>query len=308
MANSKSHSILETQRLSLREFKTSDSDFIIKLLNTPKWLEFIGDKNVKSTEDAIEYLQNGPFKSYSENGFGLWLVALKESELAIGMCGLIKRENLENVDIGFAFLPNFTKQGYALEIASATLDYAKHSLKIKDIVAITDSKNIASIRLLDKIGLSFEKSIQSQNKENLLLLSSTKNVADQTALDKITSHFYSLFSNVDGEIPKLDLINDMFIPKGMIINTTTDNQEIYDLQSFIKPRALWLTNGELTNFNEKEIYAKTQIHASLAQRLSLYEKKGSRNGMEFIIRGVKTFQYIKQNGEWKISSLLWCDE
>lgn len=175
MATSDSNLILETSRLALREFKTSDADFIIQLVNTPKWIKFIGDRNIKSREDAFGYLENGPFKSYAENGFGLWLVELKASKIPIGMCGLLKRETLQNVDIGFALVPEFFNKGYAHEIASATLDYAKNGLNLKDIIAITNPKNKASIKLLDKIGLSFQKSITSETKENLLLLSSSKN-------------------------------------------------------------------------------------------------------------------------------------
>src|SRR5688572_21540231 len=114
---------LETQRLGLREFTRDDAVFIVELLNTPGWLQFIGDRNVKTKEQAIIYLENGPLKSYKENGFGSWMVELKEDKTPIGMCGILRRESLENPDIGFAFLPEYTGKGYAFEIASATLSY-----------------------------------------------------------------------------------------------------------------------------------------------------------------------------------------
>lgn len=94
--------IFETERLILREFSTSDTAFILVLLNTPSWQKFIGDKNVHSIDDAERYLIDGPLKSYRENGFGLWLVLLKESNTPVGMCGLIKRDYLDAIDIGFA--------------------------------------------------------------------------------------------------------------------------------------------------------------------------------------------------------------
>lgn len=161
--------ILQTQRLLLRQFNLQDADFILQLLNTPNWLKFIGDKGVRTREDAIEYLENGPIKSYNENGFGLWLVALKETDTPIGMCGLVNRESLQDIDIGFAFLPEFMHLGYGYEIASATLKYGKEVLDLSKIVAITDPKNIASIKLLTKIGLSFKKTLALSDTDSVAL-------------------------------------------------------------------------------------------------------------------------------------------
>jgi len=160
--------ILETKRLRLREFTLSDSPFIIELLNSPEWIEYIGDKNVRTETQAIEYLQNGPLKSYAQNGYGLFLVETKDG-LPIGMCGIIKRDSLENPDIGFAFLKDFTGKGYAYEIASATLAHAINELKISKISAITLPHNTRSVRLLEKIGMKFIKSFPSQTGEELLL-------------------------------------------------------------------------------------------------------------------------------------------
>jgi RimJ/RimL family protein N-acetyltransferase len=166
------NTIIQTQRLGLREFTLNDTPFIIELLNSPGWLRFIGDRNVKTEEQAKSYLEKGPIKSYLENGFGLCLVERKEDNLPVGMCGIIKRENLENPDIGFAFLPDYTGKGYAYEIASATMIYAKDKLKINNVYAITVSENEKSIKLLEKIGLKFIKKIfLPDDKEELLLFS-----------------------------------------------------------------------------------------------------------------------------------------
>ena len=165
--------ILETERLVLREFVPEDSSFIIDLLNSPGWLEFIGDRNIRTEEKAREYLENGPIKSYRSNGFGLCMVETKQDHLKIGMCGIIKRDHLEFPDIGFAFLPDFMGQGYAYEIASATLKHATEVLGMKRIIAITVPNNIRSIRLLEKIGLRFEKNVILPNDEAELMLFST---------------------------------------------------------------------------------------------------------------------------------------
>jgi len=151
--------ILETERLSLREFTTDDAAFIFELVNEPSFIQNIGDRNVRSLADAINYLEKGPISSYARNGFGLYHVQLKESGESIGMCGLIKRDALEVVDIGYAYLPKFWSKGYAVEAALAIKEQAR-SFRLKRLVAIVDPVNIGSIRVVEKIGLTFEKMIQ----------------------------------------------------------------------------------------------------------------------------------------------------
>ena len=151
--------MLETERLLLREFTTDDTAFILELVNSAGWLQYIGDRNIKSVEQAKAYLENGPIKSYRENGFGLCLVERKDDAKAIGMCGLLKREYLDTPDMGFAFLPEFNGNGYAYEIANATVEYAKNKLKISTVSAIAMANNEKSIRLLEKMGFSFKKTI-----------------------------------------------------------------------------------------------------------------------------------------------------
>lgn len=162
--------ILETERLILREFTVDDTDFIIELLNSPGWIEFIGDRNVKTTEQAVSYLQNGPLKSYDKNGFGLSMVERKEDKKPVGMCGIINRENLEKPDIGFALLPQFNGQGLAFEIASATLAYATEKLNLPVIYAITLPGNTRSIKLLEKIGMKFISNFSFPDSKEILLL------------------------------------------------------------------------------------------------------------------------------------------
>lgn len=152
--------ILKTERLILRQFSTEDAEFILELLNEPSFIQNIGDRGVRTLEDARAYLLNGPIASYAKNGFGLYLVTLKETDESVGMCGLIKRPGLDDVDIGYAFLPKFWSKGYAVEAAHATRTYAKDVIGLKRLVAITDPANEGSIRVLEKIGLRFEKMIR----------------------------------------------------------------------------------------------------------------------------------------------------
>lgn len=152
--------ILETERLILRQFSVDDADFILQLLNEPSFIQNIGDRGVRNLEDARSYITRVPIASYEQNGFGLYLVKLKESGEPIGMCGLIKRAELEDVDIGYAFLPKYWSRGYAVESALAVKEYAREVIGLKRLVAITDPENQASIRVLEKIGLKFEKMVR----------------------------------------------------------------------------------------------------------------------------------------------------
>jgi [ribosomal protein S5]-alanine N-acetyltransferase len=167
--------ILSTDRLTLREFNLNDAPFIIKLLNTPGWLQFIGDRNVHSIDDAESYLLQGPMLSYETNGFGLWLVSLKDSGLSIGMCGFLKRQGLENADIGFAFLPDHAGKGYAYEAALAAIKYAQKGLGLDKILAIASANNESSIRLLKKLGLEFERMVKMENEELMLFGTACEN-------------------------------------------------------------------------------------------------------------------------------------
>lgn len=161
---------IETERLILAELSKEDSPFILELLNTPSWIRYIGDRNIRTLQDATDYILNGPQKSYEENGFGLFLVKIKNEDLPIGICGLIKRDYLNNPDIGFAFLPQYEGKGYAEEAAKSTLLYAKEIHQINNVSAITIKENTRSIKLLEKIGMQFEKSIHEPLTQEELLL------------------------------------------------------------------------------------------------------------------------------------------
>ena len=152
--------ILETGRLTLRQFDLQDGDFILELLNEPSFIQNIADRGVRTVEAARNYLLNGPIASYAKNGFGLYMVESKKTGKPIGMCGLIRRDGLEDVDIGYALLPRFWSKGYAVEAAQAVKEYGGSVLGLKRLVAIVDPANEGSIRVLEKIGLRFEKMVK----------------------------------------------------------------------------------------------------------------------------------------------------
>ena len=151
---------LETDRLIIRPITLDDASFILTLLNEPSFLRYIGDKQVRNLEDARQYILSGPVASYERHGFGLCLVELRESHTPIGMCGILKREELPDPDIGFALLPDFWSKGLAFEAAAAVLNDARERLKLERILAITSLDNEASMNLLERLGFRFEREIK----------------------------------------------------------------------------------------------------------------------------------------------------
>jgi RimJ/RimL family protein N-acetyltransferase len=157
--------VIETERLNLRRMTVDAAEFILELLNDPSFIRNIGDKQVRTIADARQYILNGPVVSYERFGLGLYVVELKESGASIGICGLIKRETLADVDIGFAFLPKFRSKGYAVESAAAVKAYGLETLGLRRIVAVVNPDNDGSIRVLEKIGLKYERMVRLSGDE-----------------------------------------------------------------------------------------------------------------------------------------------
>jgi RimJ/RimL family protein N-acetyltransferase len=154
--------IIHTDRLVLRRLGVDDAEFILELLNEPAFLRFIGDKGVRTLDGAREYILKGPMDSYEWHGFGLCAACLLDGTPA-GICGLVKRDGLTDVDVGFAFLSRHCSKGYAVEAASAVLAHARRVLQLQRIVAISSPDNLGSIAVLEKIGLKFERMIRLVN-------------------------------------------------------------------------------------------------------------------------------------------------
>ena len=161
---------IETQRLTISRITLDDAPFIMRLMNDPQYLKFIGDRHIRTLKDAEQYLYKGPISSYQKYGFGLFLTRLRAAGTPMGICGLLKRDFLTDVDIGFAFLPEFRGQGYAKEACRAVIDAGRKHFGFKRIVAIVKPDNQKSIALLKKIGLLFENTISPPNETHELAL------------------------------------------------------------------------------------------------------------------------------------------
>ena len=154
--------ILETERLIIRELRTADdAEFVYALLNTPKFIKYIGDRGVRSPEDAAGFIESRYRLSYRDNGFGLYVVEQKSDGVAVGLCGFVRRNTLPGPDIGFAFLPEFEGRGYGFESAAAMMKYGRDTLGFTRVLAITSLDNAASGRLLKKLGFTFEQLIEN---------------------------------------------------------------------------------------------------------------------------------------------------
>ncbi len=151
--------VIETDRLTLRRLTTKDAGFMLELMNEPGFIKHVADRGLRTTAEAADYLQEKIFPSYEKFGFGFYRVELKESGTPVGICGLVKRETLDAVDVGFSILQRFCGKGYAFEAAAAVIDYGRTVLGLQEIVGVTAPDNRISIRLLEKLGMHFQRKI-----------------------------------------------------------------------------------------------------------------------------------------------------
>ena len=292
--------LITTDRLLLDPLMESDRKFVLELVNTERWLSFIGKCNVTSEADATAYIQkitDSPVINY-------WAIRLKGNNLPIGIITFIKREYLAHHDIGFALLPAFESSGYAYEASLAVLHNLIHSdRQHTQLSAITNPENSRAIKLLKKLGFEFHKMIKVEN-ENLQIYEAC---ADKLCITEITHSFFSAFTNKRSEQPNVAVLKDICIPEIIIVNKSRQTTDVFNLISFIEMNTRILTDGTLLAFEEKEIFEETKIIKDIATRLSEYEKKGIVFRQRFHLKGCKIFQFVKIKQSWKICSILWMD-
>jgi len=287
-----------TERLLLNELTINDTEFIIELVNTEGWLKFIGNRNIKTKEDAFKYIQ----MLLDDNGITYWVVKPKEQNTPIGVVTFISRKHLPHPDLGFAFLPQHSGKGYAYEAAKIVLDDL-----IKEyptLLASTLDGNISSMKLLEKLGFM---PLKEEMEENVKVFYYSITL-DKVNIDDTIKTFFSIFNNKNDKQPNWNVLNKVCIPETRIIKKNANDQIIYNLDSFIEPRKKILSDGTLIEFEEKEISSETKIVGNIAQRYSRYQKTGTLNGKQFKDFGTKFFQLIKISNEWKISSVIWEDD
>jgi RimJ/RimL family protein N-acetyltransferase len=290
---------LFSERLSITALSTTDVKFISELVNTEGWLKFIGDRKIHSLVDARSFIQN----IIDSPGISYWVVRLRQDDTAAGIISLIKRDHLEHPDIGFAFVPSFTNHGYAYEAAKIVLTHFIGNTEHPFVFGVAVAENTASIGLLKKLGFQFQKEIEVKKEKSLVYVLSK----DRFYITEITRQFFDSFTNKESSTPKLDTLKSICTPEVRIVNIN-GSEVIYNLNSFLEPRKKILTDGTLVEFEEKEVYEKTNIIQNIAHRHSKYEKSGILNGRKFKQTGHKLFQFIKTNQDWKIKSVIWEDD
>lgn len=296
----KSQVEIVTDRLLIEPLNVIDKNFIYELLNTKEWKLFIGNRNINSPEEAQSYIE----KILDNQDISYWVVRLGENKESIGVITFIKRIYLEFHDIGFAFLPQHGKKGYAHEAVIAVLNNLLKHYESPKIFATTVPENINSIKLLQKLGMNFKKVIQVED-EKLHVYSI---LSDHLRINVVIKTFFEVFTNINGKPPELNLISELCIPEAILISKKESSHTVYNLDSFVEPRKKILTDGSLKDFEEYEIKGRTQIRNSIAQRHSRYQKSGVMNDLPFVELGNKFFHLVKSPKGWKITSVIWEDD
>ena len=291
--------IITTQRLLLEPLAITDSSFMLELVNTKEWLTFIGDRNVHTEAGAKEYIE----KIIGDANTSYWVVRLSSDNTPIGIISFIKRDYLEFHDIGCAFLPLYVNNGYAYEGTKALLYQLIHAGLYTHISSITKAENLRSIKLLNKLGLGFQRTIENKS-ESLHLYEAS---VDRILIAGLIKSFFSAFTNKGGAQPHLDLLAEICLPEILITNKHRSKVDTFGLTTFINTRKRILSDGTLIDFEEKETNEETKVINGIATRYSQYEKKGIIYRQRFKIRGHKMFHFVKIEGTWKISSMLWED-
>ena len=306
--------ILETDRLRLRWFTDSDTDadFLRALLNDPGWLANIGERNVRTRRQARAWIETRHTAVYGRLGFGFWAVERKSDGALMGMCGLIKRDTLMEVDVGYALMPAFRGRGYAHEAAAACVRYAQEVLGLPEVWGITGPDNAPSAGVLQRIGLKDAgiTRLVGNDYDTWVFKSPPVEPGDDRAqIDALTRRFLAAFTNRDGVIPTLPALPHYFMLDATVrvadaLGTITTT----DIHGFIAPRAELLVGGRLEDFEEHETESRTEIRGAIAQRWLRYAKRGTLDGVAFEGGGTKALQFVRTVRDWKIASLMWTDD
>jgi RimJ/RimL family protein N-acetyltransferase len=304
--------ILQTPRLRLRWFTQGDAVFMRRLLNDPGWIANIGDRGVHTRKQAAHWIQSRHVATYGRLGFGFWAVERLADNALIGMCGLIQRDTLPEVDLGYALLPRFRGQGYAREAAAACLRYAHEVLGLAEVWGITSPDNSGSAAVLQQIGLRDDgiRRLAGDERETWVFRAPARDLGDDHAqIDALVRRFFASFNNRDSAIPTLAALPHYFaldavIRTGDPLGTVTAT----DVHGFIGPRAELLLGGRLRDFEEHETEDRTDIAGAIAQRWLRYTKRGTLDGKPFEGSGTKAMLFTKTRRGWKIASLAWHDD
>jgi RimJ/RimL family protein N-acetyltransferase len=308
---------LETDRLRLRWFVETDAAFILALVNDPSWIANIGDRGLETVEDARAWIAEKLVASYWRDGFGLWALERKSDGELVGMCGLVERETLPAIDVGYALAARFRGEGYAREAARASLEYGRDVLGKRRILAIVRPENHASIRVLESIGMVADgvRILAGEERPSALFawgaLADSDPTGDATTeIDAVSRRLFACFSNHSG-ISHVAAVPSLFTHEAVVTVIRRESPrgiEVSSVRDFVAPRASLLLDGRLVDFEERELTSQTVIARRLAYRSSRYTKAGTLDGRRYEGAGTKHFQLVQTTRGWKIAALAWEDD
>lgn len=306
--------VLHSDRLTLRWFTPRDAPFILALLNDPAWIANIGDRGVRTLDEARTWIAEKLVRSYWDKGHGLWAIERRSDGALLGMCGLLERDSLPALDVGYALAPPFRGQGYAREAALAALRYAGEALGQERLLAIVRPENRPSIRLLESLGMAPIGTHQEADGPALLLFAvgeEAPQAGEQAdagaALIALVHRFYAAFSNRQG-LSRVASVPSLFLPEARVIRVdaaAARGVESLSLPDFLAPRAALLLEGRLSDFEEHEVSGHTHVVGALAHHWSRYAKTGILDGAPLGGGGQKHFTFVRTSRGWKIAALLW---
>jgi RimJ/RimL family protein N-acetyltransferase len=309
--------VLETERLTLRWFDERDAAFILALVNDPAWILNIGDRGLRTADAARAWIADKLVAAYWQKGHGLWAMERRADGALVGMCGLIERDHLPAIDVGYALAAPFRGQGYAREGAGACLRYARDALGARRVLAIVRPGNAESFRVLERIGMTAEGERVLEGEQNPTAVfawdapGAPQATDDARAqIDALVHRFFRAFSNRTGIAPVAS-VPSMLTPEAVITVARPQQPRAYEATSvrdFVLPRAELLLGGRLSDFEEAEVASETQIDGALARRSSRYRKAGTLDGAAFQGGGRKHFQLVRTRRGWKIAALAWEDD
>jgi RimJ/RimL family protein N-acetyltransferase len=303
--------VLKTERLSLRWARPEDAEFICELLNEPSWLANIGDRGVRTPDDARVWIEERLLGNCWRQGFGFWVVERTADGALLGICGLVLRDGLPNVDVGYALLPRFWGAGYAREAAAASLRYGADVLGLTRLLAITSAANAASARVLEAIGMHFEGLQQLPDYAEPSRLFGWTAVAaapldDRAQIELLLQKFSNALSNRHG-LATLAALPHWLLPQASLTRGSAAGLSSVSLQGFMTQRAHLLMGERLLGFEEQTVEQRIEVFGRVAQAWLRYRRSGQMDGTQISGEGFKSLQLLKTEAGWKIASLAWQD-
>jgi len=305
--------VLETARLRLRWFAPADADALLLLLNDPDWLRHIGDRGVRTRGDALQFIAERLVASYWRQGFGLWAIERRDDGAFAGVCGLVRRDGLPDLDLGYALLPAQRGHGFAREAGAACLDFAARALGERRVLAVVSPGNDRSVATLGALGMQPHGQVTLPGSERPTMLYEWHGplpapAGDQAQLDALAARFFAAFTNREGAPPAVLSLPHLFVRNAAIAVPEGGRAEVVDVRGFLEPRAALLHGGRLREFEETEVAHETRVHGSFALRTLRYRKAGVLDGKPLQGAGSKSMQLVRTERGWRIAALAWDDD